>query len=723
MAHPLDPIDRAAAAGQRAAAAVFARQVIPRIVPSHPAPNPFAAGSIPVRKASQGRPERSRLFGPGSPGVGGGLQPREEGLVGRNIRVASLLFHLLTVPALSGMAAPSGDQRVPAQLPQIETFMQIGAAARPALTKDGGTLFFTSSMTGTTQLYRLTEDGWPYQLTFFPNGISGYNLSHDERTIAATADVGGTERYQIYLLDAVSGLLRQVTDDGDARFGLPLFSLDDRKIYFSGNPDSPADFFIYEQDLSSGLRKAIFRREGLNGVGDMSDDGRFLLLYHSNSNTDNDLYSFEIATGKARHLTPHREGALHTYAFFANDPNRIYLLTDRNPDGINRPAMIDGEPPRMTFLFPEDRSPWPVETLTCSPDRKILAWTVNEDGWGRLHLWEIDEGRPLPVPELDGIVSSPSLADGGRIAFVFNSPLRTADIWTYRALGASSWGRRGGPDRLRQRTFSTYAGIDPAWFTPPRLIRYESFDGTEIPAFLYLPPGPRSGPIPFIIDVHGGPEGQFRPFFNRHFQYLLLHGYGILAPNVRGSSGYGRAYLDADNYKNRLDSVKDLAWGVKYLIREGLTTPDRVGVKGGSYGGYMTLAAMTEYPDLFAAGLDEVGIANFETFLAKTAAYRRGVRASEYGAPEDTLFLRSISPIHKVDRIRGALFVVHGENDPRVPVGEARQILGALKARGVPVDSLIFPDEGHGVSKLPNRLILYRRMVEFFDRYLKRDRK
>ena len=220
--------------------------------------------------------------------------------------------------------------------------------------------------------------------------------------------------------------------------------------------------------------------------------------------------------------------------------------------------------------------------------------------------------------------------------------------------------------------------------------------------------------------MHGGPEGQFRPFFNRHFQYLLLNGYGILAPNVRGSTGYGRAYLEADNYKKRLDSVKDLAWGVKYLIREGLTTPDRVGVKGASYGGYMTLAAMTEFPDLFAAGIDEVGIANFETFLANTAAYRRGVRASEYGAPEDSLFLRSISPIHKVDRIKGALLVVHGENDPRVPVSEARQILRALKDRGTPVDSLIFADEGHGVSKLPNRLILYRRMVEFFDRYLKK---
>jgi dipeptidyl aminopeptidase/acylaminoacyl peptidase len=613
-----------------------------------------------------------------------------------------------------------GGPPIPKDLPGIETFMQIGAASNPTLTRDGKTLFFTTSMTGTSQLYRLTPEGWPYQLTFFPNGVSGFNLSNDERAIAVTAAVGGTELYQIFLLDAETGLTRQVTSDSEARFSVPLFSPDDRKIYYSGNPDSPTDFYIYEQDLSSGSRRTVYQEKGLNAIGDMTEDGRFLLLYHTISNTDNDLYTIDLTTGLARHLTPHQEAARHNYAIFSDRPDRVYLMADRNPDGVSRVAVIDGEPPRLEYLFPEDRSPWPVESITISPDRKLLAWIVNEDGWGRLHLWDTEGRRSLPVPDLEGIISSPSLAEDGVVAFVYNDPVQTADIWTWKADGSPQKGGDSGGDRLSRRTFSTYAGISPAWFTPPKLIHYESFDGTMIPAFLYLPPGKSNGPIPLIVDVHGGPEGQFRPFFNRHFQYLLLNGYGILAPNVRGSTGYGRAYLDADNYKKRLDSVKDLAWGVKYLIAQGITTPDRVGVKGGSYGGYMTLAAMTEYPELFAAGIDEVGIANFETFLANTAAYRRGVRASEYGAPEDSLFLRSISPIHKVDRIRGALFVVHGENDPRVPVSEARQILRALVERGTPVDSLIFPDEGHGVSKLSNRLILYHRMVEFFDRYLKK---
>ncbi len=614
---------------------------------------------------------------------------------------------------LCGPEVSVADQALPARIPDIETFMQIGSATTPKLTRDGQTLYFTTAVTGTRQLYRLTPEGWPYQLTFFPSGISGINLSRDEKRIAVTAAPDGNERYQIYLLDAVTGLLTPVVADPKARFGTPSFGPDDRKIYFSGNPDSPADFYLYEQDMESGVRRIVYKREGLNSVIDIAEDGKTLLIAHATSNTDNDIYTLDIETGRTRHLTPHEGGISFSAAFFVGDARTVFVAADDNPQGAARLAKIEGDPPTRTPLFPEEDSPWSIESITMSTDFKTLAWTVNENGWGRLHLWDIAGSRELPVPKLDGICSGLSLSDNGRLAFGFNSPLQTADIWTW------DWPASGEGGQLRQRTFSSYAGIDPQWFAPPELVHYESFDGTKIPAFLYLPTGARTGPIPFIIDVHGGPEGQFRPYFNRHFQYLLLNGYGVFAPNVRGSTGYGRAYTEADNYKKRLDSVKDLAWGAKYLISSGRAAAGKIGVKGSSYGGYMTLAAMTEYPELFAAGIDEVGIANFETFFGGTAAYRRDLRASEYGPPSDSLFLRSISPIHKVDRIRGALLVVHGENDPRVPVGEARQIIRALRGRGSPVDSLIFPDEGHGVGKQPNRLVLYRKMVEFFDRYLK----
>lgn len=633
---------------------------------------------------------------------------------------------LSTVPA---GGAPPADPSDPAahplpphdRIPDIETFMQIGAAASPWISRDGERIYFTTSVTGTRQLFRITPEGWPYQLTFFPSGISDFVPSPDERTIAITAAPDGTERFQIYAIDAETGLRREITNEPERRFSPPVFAPDGRTIFYSANLDDAAQFHVYSQDLETGERKLVWKNDGINSPGDITDDGRYLLLYHTISNTRNEMYRMDLETGEVASLTPEGWSARFSAGAFSASGDRIYVVSDDNAEGIPRVGVIEGTPARLRPMFPDDRTPWAVESLSLSPDRSVLAWCVNEDGWGRLHIADAAAGRPLPVPDLDGIVSSPSLSDRGRIAFAYNSPVQTADVWTW-----DFDGKRGDPNRkaesgrLMQKTFSSYAGVDPSWFTPPRLIRYESFDGTRVPAFLYLPPGPRSGPIPFIFDVHGGPESQFRPYFNRHFQYLLIHGYGIVAPNVRGSRGYGRAYVEADDYKKRLDSVKDLAWGAKYLIEEGLSTPDRIGVKGSSYGGYMTLAALTEYPELFAAGIDEVGIANFETFLGGTAAYRRDLREAEYGPLEDTEFLRSISPIYKVDRIRGALLVVHGENDPRVPVGEARQILRALSSRGVPVDSLIFADEGHGVGKLPNRLVLYRRMVEFFDRHLRR---
>ncbi len=615
----------------------------------------------------------------------------------------------------------SAELPPPGRVPDIETFMQIGAASSPWITRDGERLYFTTAMTGTRQLFRLTPEGWPYQLTFFPSGLSDFTLSPDERSIAVTAAPDGTERYQIFLIDAITGFQRALTEEPERRFSPPVFAPDGETIYYSANLDDPAEFHVYSQRLRTGERRRIYQNDRINSPGDVSDDGRFLLLYHTISNTRNELYRMDLRTSQIQSLTPPGWEARFTAGAFSSDPNRVFVVADDNPEGVARISVIDGASPRLRPLFPDETSPWAVEAFAISADRRVLAWCVNEDGWGRLHLWDAEAGKPLPVPELDGIVTSPSLSDRGQVAFVYNSPTQTADIWTWEFDRVAGWGRTRGDDRLTQRTFSSYAGVDPAWFTPPRLIRYESFDGTKIPAFLYLPPGSKSGPIPFVIDVHGGPEGQFRPYFNRHFQYLLIHGYGILAPNVRGSRGYGRAYLEADDYRKRLDSVRDLAWSAKYLIGEGYSSPDRIGVKGASYGGYMTLAVLTEYPDLLAAGIDEVGIANFETFLSETAVYRRELRETEYGPLEDREFLRSISPIHKVDRIRGALLVVHGENDPRVPVGEARQILRALQSRSVPVDSLIFPDEGHGVAKRPNRLLLYRRMVEFFDRHLKRE--
>ncbi len=317
---------------------------------------------------------------------------------------------------------------------------------------------------------------------------------------------------------------------------------------------------------------------------------------------------------------------------------------------------------------------------------------------------------------------------------------------------------------LSQVTKSSRAGIPQTSFVEPELIHYKSFDGRVIPAWYYRPQrvanagtlnpsssginisvggnnnvvtttinispdgvasvnaGGRTnqGGVPVIVSVHGGPEGQEQPNFNSIYQYFLSRGYGILAPNVRGSTGYGKTYTHLDDVTRREDSVKDLAAAVTWLRAEGGADPARIAVMGGSYGGYMTLAAITLYPDLWAAAVDTVGIANFESFLKNTSGYRRKLREVEYGSLErDAGFLRTISPLNKVDRIKTPLMVIHGRNDPRVPYTEAEQIVNALRARNSPVEYKLFDDEGHGVAKLSNRLIVYPLVADFLDRYMK----
>jgi dipeptidyl aminopeptidase/acylaminoacyl peptidase len=364
-----------------------------------------------------------------------------------------------------------------------------------------------------------------------------------------------------------------------------------------------------------------------------------------------------------------------------------------------------------------------LELMTRSPDGRMLAFAANREGASELCVLDLASGAIRLAPALGkvpgvvgmmdrGVAFSP---DSGRLAFSFTSAVRTSDIYLWDL----------GTDRVWPATRSAHGGVPIDSFVAPELIHYPTFDtvgdGTtrQIPAWFFRPPRQPGEPVPVILLVHGGPEGQTRPYFHPLVQYFVNRGYAILAPNVRGSTGYGKAYSHLDDVEKRMDSVADLAFAVRWLQQQPGVDGGRLVVFGGSYGGFMVLSALCTYPDLWAAGANIVGISSFVTFLENTSDYRRAHREAEYGSLDtDREFLESISPINHVDQIEAPLIVIHGANDPRVPLSEAEQLVEALSGRGVSVEFIVFDDEGHGIAKLKNKLVAYPAIADFLDRVL-----
>jgi len=611
----------------------------------------------------------------------------------------------------------------------ISRYLNVRQAYFPSFTSDGRHIAFLTNITGTAQVWQVAlpagsdEVLWPDQLTFDADRVMGVWCSPapgDGRLIY-TRDVGGNENAQLFLLSADGAVETPLTvGHEDAMHIFGEWSADGSQILFAANRRHAGLFDLYLQPLD-GEARMVWQHEDPGFLFNLSfsPDGRRVVAARMSSSFRHDLFEIDLTTGIARQITPSTDNARYTAVRYAADGLSLYVNTDLDSEFLHI-ARLDLETLAIEAVTAPDRD---AELMTLSPNGRYLAYAVNVDGASELRLLDLIAGDSRAAPGLGPTAGVVAMMDGrlafspdsSRLAFSYTSATRTSDIfiWDLEA------------DQVRAATRSSHAGLPLESFVQPELIHYPTFDSDgqngrrQTPAWFYRPAVHRGEPVPAIVAVHGGPEGQFRPFFHFFIQYFLQNGYAVLAPNVRGSTGYGKTYSHLDDVEKRMDSVADLAHAAYWLREQPDIDGDRIVVYGGSYGGFMVLAAMTTYPDLWAAGVDIVGISNFATFLENTSEYRRAHREAEYGSLErDREFMESIAPINHVDKITAPLMVIHGANDPRVPLSEAEQLVEALKARGVPVEFLVFDDEGHGLVKLKNKQVAYPAIVEFLNTHL-----
>lgn len=583
----------------------------------------------------------------------------------------------------------------------------------------GDAILIGTRFSETSQIHRLREPmGAREQLTFFDEPIlQAFVSPANEDGILYSRDVGGSEFYQLFWFDWATGSHRLLTD-GRSRYGNVIWSRGGAAFAYYTTERNGRSRDVHVQRLADGaVTVALEEEEGAYAPLDFSPADDRLLISRYVSINESQLYEVDLASGERRALLDEDLSVAIGNALYDRDGTGVYFTSDLGAEFV-RLHHLDLESGEIRVLTADVA--WNVEDFFVSPDGERLAMVVNEGGFSRLAVWQLPEHRPLALPELPaGMVTGVAFsADGAQLALSLATPTAPSDLWTLslEARTLSRW------------TASEVGGLDAERFVAPELIAYPTFDEVdgaprEVPAFVFRPPG--EGPHPVLIHIHGGPEAQYRPYFSPTFQYLVGElGMAVIAPNVRGSNGYGKSYLKLDNGFRREDSVKDIGALLDWIETQPDLDAGRVVVRGGSYGGYMVLASLVHYSDRLAAGIESVGISNFVTFLENTQPYRRDLRRAEYGDerdPEMRAHLEAISPLNKVEDIRRPLLISQGANDPRVPASESEQIFAALQAEGIPVWYVLAEDEGHGFRKKSNRDFNAAVMSLFLERFVLAD--
>jgi dipeptidyl aminopeptidase/acylaminoacyl peptidase len=587
-----------------------------------------------------------------------------------------------------------------------------------AFSPDAEHVYFVSNMSGQFNLWRVgVEGGWPQQLTaFVDETVRTIGVSPHDGTIVFCADRDGDEFHQIYLLDPSGGWAEQITDDREVQHyvGADAFSPDGAKLAYAANARTPTDMEVWVRDLESGEVRPVFGEGKFAFAGAWSPDGTKLIGLDLRNNSDSSIHLIDLESGDAPEITPHDEETLYLPGPWKPDGSGFYFLSDEGRE-FRGVAFYDVATGRKEWLETPDHD---VDEGAASHDGRVLAWLVNEDGWARLKLRDTQTGSDLPDPDLPAGARphltgfEPPIAlsnDGSRAAVILAGPRRPPEVYVVDTESGES----------RAVTESWIGGgFAEDELVDVEAISYPTFDDRQIPAWLYRP-REANGRVPVVLAIHGGPEAQEHPLYNPLYQYLLSRGVAVLATNIRGSTGYGKSYQRLIQRDWGGGDLKDWDHAVKWLHEQDWVDRERIGVWGGSYGGFAVLTCVTRLPDYWAAAVDIFGPYNLITFAkAVPPTWRRMMKRFVGDPDEDADLLRERSPMTYVENAKAPLLVIQGAKDPRVVKGESDQLVEKLRSLGRTVEYIVFDDEGHGFTKRKNELTTMRASAEWLQTYL-----
>jgi dipeptidyl aminopeptidase/acylaminoacyl peptidase len=623
---------------------------------------------------------------------------------------------LVLVLGLAGLANAQGSRTGTQAVPRypVEDFFHTTAYAGASFSADGRRLLVSSNRTGVWNLYEVAVSGGePRALSSSTtDAVRGIGYFPSDDRILYTQDQGGNELAHIYVRE-LDGTVKDLTPGDKLRAQFAGWARDGRSFFVQTNERDQRFFDLYEYAVDGYARTVLYKKEAGFFPGAVSPDRRYIALGKAITTNDADVYLHDRTTGETRNLTAHTGQVSNNAGGFSVDGKALFLTTDQGSEFAHLIKVDLASGAREVVAKPT----WDVQGGGISRGGRHLVVSINNDARTELHVYALPSMRRIPLPDIPGanITGVAFSKDDGQIAFYASASRAPSDLYVMET-GARA------PRRL---TSSLNPKLNPAHLVEGKVARFKSYDGVEVPGILYLPHGAAgANRVPGVVMVHGGPGGQARLGWNPLVQYLVNAGYAVYDINNRGSSGYGKTFFAMDDRKHGEADLGDVVAAKTLFAGTGVVDTARVAIMGGSYGGYMTLAALTLQPEAFTAGVDIFGPANWIRTLRSIPAWwsaQKTALYTEMGDPDtDSLRLVRISPLYNAEKIKRPLLVLQGANDPRVLQRESDDIVAAARRNGVPVEYIVFPDEGHGFAKRENQLKGYSAVVEFLDKHVKK---